>query len=281
MKLNFQKDNFSYEIKPPNGLIRLNLKEIWQYKDLLYILIWRNVKARYKQTAIGVSWVIFQPLVSMLIFTVFFGKLAKVPSDNVPYPVFVYTGLIFWNYFATALAGASNSLVEGQGIIKKIYFPRLIMPLASTITPLVDFILVFIILFGLMAFYHYAPGIFGILLMPVLILITFSFATGLGLILASLNVKYRDVGQAMPFFVQVLFFVTPVIYPVSIIPEKFQWLIYLNPMAGVATLARASLLRANSLDWRILIAAFAISMVFLIIGILYFRKTEHFFADEL
>ncbi len=269
------------EIKPPKAFVGIDLKEIWQYRDLLYILVWRNVKVRYKQTVVGVAWAIFQPLITMVIFTVFFGRLIKVPTDNIPYAVFVYTGLLYWNYFSTALTSTSDSLVSDESIIKKVYFPRIIVPIATTVTPLVDFLVAFLILFILMVFYRFMPNFWGILLLPVLMLITFMTSSGLGIFLASLNVKYRDVRYILGFFIQLLMYITPVIYSASIIPDRFRWIFYLNPMAGVITLARDSLLHHLSLDWTLLAASFGISFILILIGLFYFRRTERFFADVL
>ncbi len=274
-------DKFSYEITPPKKLVNINLPEIWRFRDLLYIFVWRDVKVRYKQTAIGVVWAIFQPLFTMLIFTVFFGKLAKMPSDGVPYPIFVYAGLLLWNYFSSALTNASDSLVANESIVKKVYFPRLILPLSTTVTPVLDFLLALVVLFGLMAFYHFTPSILGIILLPFLLLISLLSAWGLGIFLASVNVKYRDVRHALPFFIQLMLFLTPVIYPVSLIPSGYQWIVYLNPMSGVIQTARSSLLGSSPVDWNILLISLAISLIFVYGGIYYFRKTERFFADIL
>jgi lipopolysaccharide transport system permease protein len=270
-----------YEITPPEKLVSINLPEIWRYRDLLYIFVWKDIKVRYKQTAIGVLWAIFQPFLTMIIFTVFFGRLAKMPSDGVPYPIFVYAGLLLWNYFSTALANASDSLVMSEGIIKKVYFPRLILPLATTVTPVVDFLLALVILFGLMIFYHFTPHLLGIILMPILLLISLLSAWGLGVCLASVNVKYRDVRYILPFFLQIMIFLTPVIYPVSMIPQKYQWIIYLNPMAGVIQTARTSLLGSGPINWIVLLISFGISLLLVYGGIYYFRRTERFFADIL
>lgn len=275
------ESKFYYEITPPKKLVSINLPEIWRYRDLLYIFVWRDIKVRYKQTAIGVVWAIFQPLFTMIIFTVFFGRLAQMPSDGVPYPIFVYAGLLLWNYFSSALASASDSLVYNESIVKKVYFPRLILPLSTTVTPAVDFLLALIVLFGLMAYYHFTPHLLGIILLPLLLLISLLSAWGLGTLLASVNVKYRDVRHALPFFIQLMLFLTPVIYPVSMIPAKFQWIIYLNPMAGIIQTARAALLGGGAVDWSILFISFGISLVLVYCGIYYFRKTERFFADIL
>lgn len=271
----------TYEIKPPHGLIKIDFKEIWAYRDLLYIFIWRNIKIRYKQTLVGAGWAIFQPLLTMAIFTVFFGRLVKIPSDNIPYAIFVYAGLLYWNYFSAALTAASDSLITDESIIKKVYFPRIIVPIATSATPIIDFFLSFLIFFVLMIFFHFTPNLWGIVLIPILIFITFMAASGLGLFLASLNVKYRDARYILGFFIQTLFYITPVIYPASIIPEKFQWFFNLNPMSGVITVARDTLLHHRAPDWPLILISFGVSLLFLIGGVAYFRKTERFIADIL
>jgi len=268
-----------YTIEPPKGLVRLNLKEIWQYRDLLYILVVRNIKVRYKQTMVGFAGAIISPFFSMVIFTIIFGKLAKIPSDNIPYAIFVFSGLLYWNYFSAALNGASYSFISDAGIIQKVYFPRLILPLSTSITPIIDYTIALVILGCIMIYYHFAPALLGFLLIPVLLLITFCTATGIGLIAASLNVKYRDVSYALSFFIQILLYLTPIIYPVSIIPRQFQWLIFINPIAGVVTSARNSLLGTAPVNWTILLISFAVSFILLVLGIIYFRKAESYFAD--
>jgi len=278
--MNKTSENY-YEIKPPKSFVQIDFPELWRFRELFYIFIWRDIKVRYKQTAVGVFWAILQPFLTMIIFTVFFGRLAKVPSDNTPYAIFVFAGLVYWNYFSIALANMSSSLVEHEGIIKKIYFPRLILPCASAFTPVIDFLLALVILVALMAFYHFHPNYIGFILIPVLILISIFSVLGLGLFLASINVKYRDVRYVLPFFIQILLFVTPVIYPISIIPSRFQWIVFLNPMAGVITVARNSLLHFGAIDWKLLLISLGISLIFLVFGIYYFRKTERFFADIL
>lgn len=270
-----------YVITPPRSLVQFNFPELWRFRELLYIFVWRDIKVRYKQTVLGVAWAVFQPLVTMLIFTVFFGRLAQVPSDGTPYPIFVYSGLLFWNYFSTALTNASNCLIENENIIKKIYFPRLILPLSTTTTPAIDFVFALLVLFGLMAYYRYVPDFWGIVILPVLLLFSFMAASGLGLFLASLNAKFRDVRYILPFFIQILLFVTPVIYPVSLLPERLQWILYLNPMTGVITVARSLLLGGSMINWELVGISAAMSIIFLLIGIMYFRKTERFFADIL
>ncbi len=268
-----------YIISPPKGLVRINLPELWRYRELFYIFVWRDIKVRYKQTVLGLIWAIFQPFATMIIFTVFFGRLAKIPSDSIPYPIFVYTGLLFWTYYQTALTNATSCLVENESIIKKVYFPRLILPISTTITPLIDFASALCVLFGLMIYYHYTPHLAGIIVLPILLVMSTISASGLGLYLASLNVKYRDVRYVVPFFIQMLLFVTPVIYPVSLIPQKLQWLIYLNPMTAVITLARNLLLGSGTIEWRYIGISLLSSMIIFILGVAFFRKTERFFAD--
>lgn len=268
-----------YTITPPRGLVRLNLAEIWRFRELLYTFVWRDIKVRYKQTVIGVAWAIFQPFFTMLIFTVFFGHLAKVPSENTPYPIFVYVGLLFWNYFAAALNAITNIFVENENMIKKIYFPRIILPLSSTITPLVDFVFAFLVLLALMAYYHFTPSWIGVVTMPLLLLMAFLTVLGAGLFLSSLNVKYRDVRYLLSFFIQILLFLTPVIYPPTLVPAQLQWLLYLNPMTGVITMARSTLLHNTFADWSLFGISVAVSIVLVLAGIAYFRKTEQYFAD--
>ena len=268
-------------IEPPKGFIRLNLKEIWRYRELLYILIWRNLKIRYKQTIVGIGWVIFQPLFSMIIFTIFFGKLAKISSGDLPYPIFVYAALIFWNYFNAALFGANGSLVESQNLIKKIYFPRLIIPLSTAVTPVVDFVLVFIIFFGLMAYYQITPHFLGIVLVPLLLLNCFMSATGLGLLFASVNVRYRDVQILLTFLLQILFFITPIVYPIELVPEAFRWIVNINPIAVTIMVFRSSLFGTSAIDWQLLGISLAAGFILLILGLWYFKRSEQYFADEL
>jgi len=266
-------------IKPQKGWIGVNTKELWLYRELFYIFVWRDIKVRYKQTAIGILWAILQPFLMMVIFSVFFGRLAKIPSGDIPYPVFVFAGLLFWNYFSTSVSSASNALVEHENMIKKIYFPRLILPFSSSLTPMVDFCVAFIVLFGVMAYYHFVPNFFGILLIPFLLIISFFTASGIGLFLSAINVKFRDVRYALPFFIQILLFVTPVIYPTNIVPAQFQWLLALNPMTGVIEAARFSIFGSPIENPSLLLISAISALVLFSIGILYFRKTERFFAD--
>ena len=214
----------------------------------------------------------------MVVFSVFFGGLAKIPSDNVPYPIFVYVGLLFWQFFSSALSDTSGSLVNNQAIITKVYFPRLILPISSVITKLVDFLIATVILIGLMFYYGYTPNLAGILLIPILLVITFMAATGGGLFLAAINVKYRDVRYALPFFIQILLFLTPVIYPASI-AGKYSMYLALNPMMGVIQNARAALLGTAPINWVLLIISFTACLLILLVGIYVFKKIERYFAD--
>lgn len=265
-------------IKPKKVFSLRDLKEIWQYKELLYFFTWRDLKVRYKQTIIGILWAIFQPFFVMVVFSIFFGSLAKMPSDGIPYPIFVYVGLLFWQFFSSALSEASGSLVSNQAIFTKTYFPRLILPISSTIPHFVDFLIASVILVGLMFFYHYVPSLIGLLILPLLVLITFLTASGLGIFLAAVNVKYRDVRYVLPFFIQMLMFVTPVIYPVSIL-KNYSWILAINPMTGVIQAARATILGVASINWTLLLISGLVCISILIIGIIYFKKTEKYFAD--
>ncbi|MDP8213090.1 MAG: ABC transporter permease [Candidatus Zapsychrus exili] len=266
-------------IRPQKGFFNIGFRELWSYRELAYFFVWRDIKVRYKQTVAGVLWVVFQPLAAMFIFTFFFGRFAKIPSDGIPYPIFVYVGLLLWNYFSFSLNKASNSMVNNAGIIQKIYFPRLIIPVSSSLTGILDLLIASFILIGLMFYYRYVPDIKGIFYMPLLILITFLTSVGLGSFLASVNVKYRDVRYIMPFFIQMLMFLTPVIYPISMLGDRFRWILAINPMSGVIETARGAILGVRPVDWQLLSLSIFISLALFIFGIVYFRKTERFFAD--
>lgn len=274
-----ENGNYTLVIKPKSGWISLNLRELWHFRELFYIFAWRDIKVRYKQTVIGITWAVMQPFFSMVVFSIFFGHLAKIPSNGIPYPVFVYSGLLFWNYFSTSLSGASNSLIANESIIKKIYFPRLLLPASATITPIIDFGFALVVYFGLLVFYHVAPSPLGLILLPVLILLSFLTATGLGSLLAAINIRFRDVREALPFFIQLLFFVTPVIYPTSIVPVKFQWLLGLNPMSGIIETARAILVHDKAIHFSLLIFSSAAAVILFLWGVFYFKKSERIFAD--
>lgn len=266
-------------IRPKKLFSFEDLREIWRYRELLYFFTWRDLKVRYKQTFIGVAWAIFQPFITMVVFSVFFGGLAKMPSDGVPYPIFVYVGLLFWQFFSSALSDTSDSLVTNQSIITKVYFPRIILPISAVMTKFIDFLIATVILIGLMFYYGYMPHILlGLLMLPLLLLITFMASIGLGLFLASVNVKYRDVRYALPFFIQTLLFVTPVIYPASI-AGKYSFILALNPMMGVIQGARAALLGTTPINWLLISISFVATFAIMLFGIYIFKKTERYFAD--
>lgn len=270
---------YRFVITPPSGYLSVNWQELWLYRELLYIFVWRDIKVRYKQTVLGILWAVLQPFLTMIVFTVFFGRLAKVPSDGVAYPVFVYAGLLFWNYFSTAVTTTSNVLIENENIIKKVYFPRLILPAAAALTPVIDFGFSFVILLALMLFYQVTIPVVGLLFVPILLGMTFLTATGLGLFLSALNAKYRDIRYVLPFFIQLLLFVTPVIYPVTLVSMSYRWILFLNPMTGVVTLARAVLLRTPLESVGLIGISFGMSVALFLFGFFYFRATERFFAD--
>ncbi len=271
-------------IRPTQGWTSLRLGDVWEFRQLLYFLVWRDVKVRYKQTALGAAWAVLQPLLTMVIFTIFFGGLARVGSDGLPYPLFSYTGILPWTFFAFGLTQSSNSLVGSSNLIKKVYFPRLIIPLASVLTGLVDFAVAFVVLIGLMAWYRVPPTIMVIWL-PLLLLLALLAALGFGLWLAALNVEYRDVRYVVPFFVQLWLFVTPVIYPTSKLTAKLAehglppWLCGLNPMAGVVEGFRWALLGTGSRPGSILVASAAVTLLVLVSGAFFFRRMEKTFAD--
>lgn len=265
-------------IRPKKIFTLEDIKEIWDYKELLYFFTWRDLKVRYKQTVIGVGWSIFQPLITMVVFSVFFGKLLAIPSDGVPYPIFVYTGLLFWQFFSGGLSETSNVLVANQSIITKVYFPRLVLPLSAVVTKFIDFAIAAVILVGMMVYYGFTPHLSGLFIIPLLLAITFMAAVGGGLFLAAINVKYRDVRFVLPFFIQLLLFVTPVIYPASI-AGKYSWILALNPMTGVIQNARAALLGTAPINWLLIAISFVATALLLCLGIIYFKKVERYFAD--
>jgi len=266
-------------IKPKKGLAGLNSKELWSYRELFYFFAWRDIKLRYKQTFFGISWAIIQPFVTMVVFTVVFSKLANMPSDNIPYPIFVYAGLLLWNIFSTGLNNASRSLIDSINIIQKVYLPRIILPAASVIVSLVDFFFAGLVFAGIILYYGFMPCFQGLLFLPLILLICVFTTLGLGWFLAAVNVKYRDVRYALPFFIQLLIFITPVIYPISIVPKAYQWILALNPMTGAIETFKAAFLSTTSINWITLGISFFVSIVFLVFGLWYFLKTEKNFAD--
>lgn len=265
-------------IQPTLGWRNVNVLEVWRYRELLFFFAWRDIIVRYKQTVLGIAWAVIQPFVTMLVFSLFFGKLANISSEGIPYPIFVYTGLLPWTYFSQSLTRSSESIVNNAGLIRKIYFPRLIIPLSASLSALVDFFISCAVLFGMMVYYKIIPSS-GFVFFPLLVLATFLCSSGAGFWLSALNARYRDVRHIVPFVVQLGMFLTPVIYPVSIIPDKFSWLIYLNPMAGIIESYRAVIIGYKSIPVFGLAAALAITAFFFISGILYFRRKEKEFAD--
>ncbi|MCA9932328.1 MAG: ABC transporter permease [Anaerolineales bacterium] len=269
-------------IEPTRGWAALQLTAVWEYRELLYFLVWRDVKVRYKQTALGILWILLQPLVSMLIFAVLFGVILKVPSDGAPYPIFAYTALLPWQYFAGALTRSSTNLVDSAHLITKVYFPRLIIPLSGVVSGLVDFGVAFVILMGLMIFYGIAPTV-TVLWLPAFMLLALITALGFGLWLSALNVRFRDIKHLIPFIVQIWMYVTPVIYGSTLIPERFRWLLALNPMTSVVEGFRWALL-GNQLTNNIaanglFFVSIAIALLVLVSGAIFFRATERVFAD--
>ena len=265
-------------IQPRRGLFDLDLQAVWRYRELLYFLTWRDVKVRYKQTVIGAAWALIQPLLTMIIFTVIFGKFAKIPSDGFPYPIFAYTALLPWHFFSQAITRSGTSLVHSANLISKVYFPRLIVPIAAALGPLVDFAVAFIILLGMMVWFRIAPS-WGVLALPFFILLALLTALAVCLFLSALNVKYRDVGHTIPFLVQFWMYASPVAYPVRLVPEKWQLLYSLNPMVGVIEGFRWALLGKSSPDFAVMAVSIMVVMVLLFGGIIYFRQMERTFAD--
>jgi lipopolysaccharide transport system permease protein len=265
-------------ISPVKGWVPLHLEELRDYHELLYFLLWRNIKIRYKQTVLGAAWAVIPPFFTMIAFSIFFGRLAGISSDGVPYPIFAYTALVPWTFFANALSQASNSLLEHERMITKIYFPRLLLPVAAVLSGLLDFAISFSILIGMMAWYGLTPTI-GLLFVPFFILMATLTALGVGLWLSALNVQYRDVRYVIPFLVQFWLFSTPVAYSSSLVPEKWQILYGLNPMAGVVEGFRWALLGTSHISIELVLASLVTISVVLISGLYYFRRMEETFAD--
>lgn len=269
-------------IRPSRGWASLQLAALWQYRELLYFLVWRDVKVRYKQTVLGVLWIILQPVVSMVVFSALFGGLLDVPSGGVPYPIFLYSALLPWNYFSGSLTRSSASVVSSANLIRKVYFPRLVIPISGVLSGLVDFAVAFSVLAALMLFYRVAPTP-AVLLLPAFILLAMATSLGFGLWLSALNVRFRDVGYLVPFLVQIWMYLTPVIYPVTLIPERLRWLLALNPMTGVVEGFRWALLGAQLEDATppggLFYASIAIALGVLVSGLIFFRRTERTFAD--
>jgi lipopolysaccharide transport system permease protein len=265
-------------IQPRSGWLSFDLAALYRYRELLYFLTWRDVIVRYKQAAVGVAWAVLQPLLTMVVFTVIFGRFAKMPSDNLPYPIFAFTALLPWNYFAQAIGRSGTSLVSNANLVSKVYFPRLVIPISGAIAPLVDFVISFVILLGMMVWYGIAPT-WGVLALPLFTLLAVVTAVAVSLYLAALNVKYRDVGHAIPFLVQFWMYASPVVYSVSIIPEKWRLLYSLNPMVGVIEGFRWALLGKEQPDFAVMAMSIIVVAILLVGGLVYFKRTERVFAD--
>lgn len=265
-------------IRPSRGWAALNLRDLWQYRELIYFLIWRDIKVRYKQTLLGATWAILQPLLTAAIFSLVFGRLAKIPSDGIPYPLFSYTALVPWTFFATGMTQSANSLVNSAHLITKIYFPRLAMPIATVLAGLLDFSLAFVILVVMMLYYQRVPTI-NVVWLPLFLLLALVTALGVGMWLAALNVQFRDVKYAVPFLSQIWLFATPIAYSSSLLSGPWRAVYALNPMVGVVEGFRWALLGAQSSPGPILLVSTITALLVLVTGTFYFRRTEKTFAD--
>jgi lipopolysaccharide transport system permease protein len=265
------------KIRPPRRWVPVNFHELWEYRELLYSFVSRDVKIRYKQTVLGFLWAIIQPLFLMVVFSLFFGRLAQVPSDGIPYPLFSFAALLPWTLFAEGLTRSSTSMVNNANIMTKVYFPRLIMPISGILSPLVDFIIAFVILLLMMAYYGFVPTI-AIVLFPFFILLALMTSLSVGLWFSALNVKYRDFQYTIPFIIQIWLFASPVVYPVSMLPPSWQYIYALNPMVGVIEGFRWALLGTKPPDFLILVSAVVVVLL-LVGGLFYFKRMEQYFAD--
>jgi homopolymeric O-antigen transport system permease protein len=265
-------------ITPSRGWVPLRVRDVWEYRELLYFLIWRDVKVRYKQTVLGAAWAVIQPLLTMVVFSVFFGRLAKMPSDGIPYPIFAYAALVPWTFFAHGLNQASNSLVGGANLIKKVYFPRLVMPIAAVLSGLIDFVLAFGVLLGMMLFYGIVPSA-KMLVLPLFALLAMVAALGVALWLSALNVEFRDVRYVVPFLTQLWLFATPIAYPSSLLSERWRTIYAINPMVGVVEGFRWALLDTATAPGPMVLVSTLVALLLLVAGAYYFRRTEATFAD--
>lgn len=265
-------------IEPSRGWIRVNLRELWEYRDLLFFLSWRDISVRYKQTLLGAAWAVLQPFLSMVVFSLFFGRLASMPSDGVPYPIFNYVALLPWQYFSSAVTQSSNSLVANSRMLTKIYFPRLVIPLAAVLPPILDFAIAFVVLLGMMVFYGIAPT-WKVIWLPFFLLLAIMTALGVGIWLSAMNVQYRDIRYVVPFLVQFWMFASPVTYPTSIVPEEWRMLYGLNPMVGVIEGFRWALLGTGTPPGPMVGASVLVALALLLSGLFYFRHMERTFAD--
>jgi lipopolysaccharide transport system permease protein len=278
MNKSLPQQNIHIHIAPSRGWVSLRLHELWQYRELLYFLTWRDIKIRYKQTLLGAAWAIIQPFFTMVVFSLFFGSLARIPSDGVPYPVFTFTALVPWTFFANGLSQSANSLVLSSNLLKKVYFPRLTIPLATILSGLIDFLLAFVVLFGIMFFYGILPSA-NVIWLPAFLLLALVTSLGAGLWLAALNVTYRDIRHAVPFLVQFWLFATPIAYPSSLLSPPWSTIYGLNPMVGVIEGFRWALLGTGRAPGPMIYVSTVIAVLLLVSGAYYFRRMEKHFAD--
>jgi len=265
-------------IRPRKGWQLVDVGELWQYRDLFYFLVARDIKVRYKQTVLGGLWAIIQPFFSMVVFTLFFGRLARMPSDGVPYPIFNFAAMVAWTYFSTAVVSSGNSLLGNANLIAKVYFPRLIIPLSAIMAGLLDFVIAFGVLLLLMVYFHIYPNI-SVVMLPLLILLMMLTAGGVGMLLAALNAKYRDIKYTISFIVQLWMFLSPVVYPASMVPERYRLIYALNPMVGVIEGFRSALLGTTDFPWAMVLVSALVSGGLFVVGLMYFRQLERYFAD--
>jgi lipopolysaccharide transport system permease protein len=275
---NSQVDLPTLRIAASKGWVPLKLRELWEYRELLYFLVWRDIKVRYKQTALGASWAVIQPFFTMVVFSLFFGHLGKIPSDGIPYPIFAFSALVPWTFFANGLTQSSNSLVGSGSLISKVYFPRLIIPLASVFSGIVDFAIAFLVMLAMMLYYGLIPSL-NVIWLPLFLLLALVTSLGVGLWLSALNVEYRDVRYVVPFITQFWLLATPIAYPSSLLHEPWRTIYGLNPMVGVVEGFRWALLRTNSAPGPIIAVSSAAAVLILITGAFYFRRMEKTFAD--
>ena len=264
-------------IEPRKSLSWADLRDVWVYRELLYFLVWRDLKVRYKQTTVGVAWVVLQPILTTLIFSVFLGFLARVPSDGLPYAIFVFAGLLPWTFLSGALTSSGNSLVGSAHLITKVYFPRILIPIAAVGARLVDFLISFVVLAAMMAVYRVAPTANLLMLLPLILLVTL-LTLAIGLLASATNVRYRDVGVLLPVMVQLWMFASPVVYPLSLVPQRWRTLFSLNPLVGIITGFRSSVLGLE-FEWAAIAVSTAITIVLLVLAVIVFRRTERYFAD--
>lgn len=265
-------------IKPSKGWVSLRLHELWSYRELLYFLTWRDIKVRYKQTALGAAWAIIQPLFTMVVFSLFFGKLASMPSDGIPYPIFSYAALVPWTFFANGLSQSSNSLVGSSNLIKKVYFPRLAIPIATILSEVIDFLLAFVVLIGMMVYYRIVPTA-NVFYLPLFLLLALITSLGVGLWLSAMNVQFRDVRYVVPFITQFWMFATPIAYPSSLLPEPWRTIYGINPMVGVVEGFRWALLGKGAAPGLMVAVSALTAIIILVGGAFYFRRMEKTFAD--